>query len=117
MRSYYNIGHKLSLVGRYVTHIFLSITRFGMRKRGYHINHDFFLFSFATTAGLFIFENYIFEIFIFHFYFFGKIFFGAGLFSGIFIFRFSIFEIYFLQKLFTFLFSPLTKTFYYNVEL
>ena len=102
MRSYYNIGHKLSLVGRYVTHIFLSITRFRIRKSGYHINPDFKLFSFATTAGLFIFENYFFEIFIFHFLFLEKIFFVSGLFSGIFIFQFSFFEIYFSQKLFTF---------------
>ena len=90
MRLYYNVGHKLSMVGRYVTHIFSSITRFGMRKRGYHINSNFKLFSFATTAGLFIFENYFFEIFIFHFYFFGKNFFRAGIIFGD--FYFSIFN-------------------------
>ena len=116
MRSYYNIGHKLSLVGRYVTHIFLSITRVRIRKRGYHINSNFKLFSFATTAGLFIFENYFLKFLFFIFIFLEKIFSCRDYFRGFLFFDFQFLKFIFHKNFLLFIF-PLTKTFYYNVEL
>ena len=73
---------------------------FRVRKRGYHINSDFKLFSFATTAGLFIFWKLFFWNFYFSFLFFWKNFFRRGIIFGEFYFSFLIFWKFIFRFLF-----------------